>query len=91
MATWMIEGLWSGPVSPAGEWNRMQHREYTRSKRRAEACEKLGRIRFSDGTCLRLLVTPHTGGKRLPTRNGYGELIDRCVAAGKDVNAEAIQ
>ena len=81
MTTWMIEGEWTGPSDPAGDWCRLAHREYTTSKLRADACRAMGSIRYSDGTRLLLHVSPHIG-RRIGSRNGYGDLITDCIRHG---------
>lgn len=84
MPTFMIEGNWSGPHNPAGEWTRMQHREYTTCPTFAEKCQALGQIAYGDGTLLYLRVQRWTkkDGKRLPEIKKYTELIHVCVATG---------
>ena len=80
---YMIEGEWSGPQSPAGNWTRFQHREFTQSKKRAEAINELGSIRYSDGTYLYLTVTEGKGpAKKRPAIDGYGKLINECLRYG---------
>ena len=81
MTTWMIEGEWSGPSDPAGDWNRLVHREYTTSQQRADACREMGSILYSDGTRLLLHVSVHHGCRH-GSRNGYGDLIPDCIRHG---------
>ena len=78
---WMIEGKWTGPQSPAGDFTRIVHREYTRDRARADACRDMRTILYTDGTRLILRVTPHTG-KKLPANDNYGSLISDCIRAG---------
>lgn len=80
---YMIEGEWSGPQSPAGNWTRFQHREFTQSKKRADAIRELGSIRYDDGTFLYLTVTEGKGpAKSRPAVDGYGKLINECLKFG---------
>lgn len=83
MTTWMIEGEWSGPQNPAGNWTRIVHREFTKSRNRADACRNLHSILYSDGTRLFLTVTErHRSGQRPPAIPGYHELINACLQTG---------
>lgn len=80
MATWMIEGTWSGYTSSQ---SRVAHREFTTREAFAKEVEKLGVIRYTDGTCLDLSVSRREGhGKRPPVINGYNTLIRDCISAG---------
>jgi len=91
MATYMIEGEWTGPSSPAGGYTRHVHREYTKSKRRADDCERLGSILYTDGTRLLLSVEDVTEThytKRRPKINGYSKLIGDCLAHGVSAVAD---
>lgn len=79
MQTWMIEGHWSGPKDPAGDWTRVVHREYTTSRHRAQRCGRMGPIEFTDGTTLMLAVKPISKGPRAPQIPGYAQLINECL------------
>ena len=81
MATWMIEGRWSGPTYPIGDYTELQHREYTTNHDFAMQVRELGVITFGDQTTLTLTVTPRSqhDGKRLPELDGYPVLIRDCV------------
>ena len=81
MTTWMIEGNWTGPVNPAGDWTRLAHREYTTSYDRAHDAAGIPSIRFGDGTSLVLRVAEHHG-RRDREVNGYGDLITDCIRYG---------
>ncbi len=81
MNQWMIEGEWSGPVNPAGDWTRIVHREFTTDQDRADACRALGSILYTDGTRLFLSVTS-SDRRALPLLDGYGRLITDCIAQG---------
>lgn len=81
MATYMIEGEWSGY---APSHRRVVHREYTTSKQRAEAIKKLGCITYGDGTRLILTVNISPRGNRPPPINGYNSLISDCLKYGMD-------
>lgn len=77
----MVEGEWSGYTSSQ---RRVVHREYA-SRKRAEAIRQLGRIRYADGTVLVLRVSEYhaaRGQQRPSPINGYGSLIEDCIAAG---------
>ncbi len=82
MPTWMIEGVWSGPQNPAGNYTRIVHREFTSSQTRVDACRDLGSIRYDDGTLLFLTVSPAPRRGRPEAINGYNNLIDSCIAEG---------
>ena len=76
---WTIEGERSGYSNPASaNQRRIVHRKYTTIDRFAEAC-KGQQILYSDGTTLRLIVTPVIK-KELPENPTYVSLIDKCVA-----------
>lgn len=81
---WCIEGEWSGPRSPAGDYIRTCYREYTSRCARADEVSGLGHIGFSDGTTLRLSVRKLDKGdrKRLPSMLSYSGLIADCLAHG---------
>ena len=76
---WIIEGTWSGYKSSQ---SRIVHREYTKSKARAEGVAKLGAIYYTDGTALYLRVAVHRGRKAAPPIAGYSGLIDDCLRHG---------
>lgn len=87
--TWMIEGRWTGPVNPAGDYTRDAHREYTYSRKFAEQVRNLGSILFTDGTRLLLSVGQRTQrSKRPPEIPGYGSLIRDCIRLGVKSVAE---
>ena len=86
MTTWMIEGLWSGPHNPAGDWTKIPHREFTTDAQRVADCRRLRQIMFTDGTFLTLRI--RKGKQVLPSKDTYGGLITRCLAAGVDTVAE---
>lgn len=81
MATWIIEGEWSGYTSSQC---RVVHREYTTSRKYADKVSELGFIQYTDGTTLNLRVRLRTksDGKRQPVINGYNSLIRDCVYHG---------
>lgn len=78
---WMIEGHWSGPVDPAGDYASFQHREFTENETFARLVKELGYITFTDNTTLALTVRKENNIKRLPEKNGYGSLIRKCIQA----------
>jgi hypothetical protein len=87
--TWMIEGRWTGPINPAGDWTNIVHREFTRSRKFVEQVCELSSILFTDGTKLLLSVDERTqgskrtrGSKRPPEIPGYGPLIRDCIRLG---------
>lgn len=90
MTTYQITGSWSGPANPAGDWVRLQHVEYVRSRGKDEpsfvqSVRELGSIIFTDGTALHLEVADVTGihrNHRPPEKRGYDRLIRECVRHG---------
>lgn len=90
MPTYAIEGRWTGPKSPAGDWDPFAHREFVRvdTKRAQDFLDQVRRmdaIDFTDGTALILDVRDVSGvhwTKRGKKRNGYGWLIRQCAKHG---------
>jgi len=76
---WLVSGMWSGYVSAQ---TREVHRETIEDRTLADAIQKLGSIRFTDGTLLYLFVREMGRGERVNTLNGYGRLIRDCVRHG---------
>lgn len=81
MATFILEGEWSGYTSAQ---RHIVHREVV-SQKRADALRKIYGIRYTDGTMLFLSVRERKSRERVETKNSYGSLIREAEALGKSV------
>lgn len=80
---WVVKGMWSGPICPAGDWTPLQYRETTSDPAFMQSVRKLGSITFGDGTQLRLQVDTLEKYARKPSDldvTGYGKLVRQCIA-----------
>lgn len=74
----VVEGTWSGYSSSQ---RRVAHREVVHASL-AAAIQRLGAIRYTDGTSLYLSVRPAMPRERVEINNQYGDLIRQCLRAG---------
>jgi hypothetical protein len=78
---YMIEGEWTGYRS---EQQRIVHRHFTTDAEEARKIEEMRAIHYTDGTQLLLTVTKliNVGDATPKAMDGYGLLIQKCLAAG---------
>ena len=82
---YILTGEWTGPSSPAGDFNPFQHRECVTEHRLVLWAKDIGRITFTDGTALILRAEPMQKGERFGAPIlGYKSLIRDCFRYGVD-------
>jgi hypothetical protein len=64
------------------------HREVVKDRKLAEAIQKLGSIRYTDGTKLYLFVRELNRSERVKAMDSYGSLIRDCIKHGVDAVSE---
>lgn len=84
MATYTIEGEWSGHYSYQ---QRVVYREFTTDKKFAESVKQLGWIECYDGTRLELRVFVGRNGSEM---SGYNSLIRKCLSQGTNRASELL-
>jgi hypothetical protein len=81
---YVIQGEWSGPRNPAGNYTRIQHREVTTNQKLIDFCGRTHGIRYDDGTMLYLSCRPCQPREVVKEILGYSSLIRECAAKGVD-------
>ena len=76
---YLIEGTWSGYT---GSQRRVVHRSTDFRQPLREWIERVGSIRYTDGTRLCLDVRDCKPRERVVEMNGYTALINKCFRAG---------
>lgn len=78
-----VTGTWSGPRSPAGDYNAAQHREVVTDRKLILFIKGTRSITFTDGTALHLDARPLAKGERAGKPvDGYRKLIRDCARYG---------